>query len=65
VGVVRSITAGALPFMDTMENKDFSAEADKAQFEITPVAGTEIERLVAGAHQTPRAVAENAGLLVK
>jgi tripartite-type tricarboxylate transporter receptor subunit TctC len=46
-------------FMETMKDKEFLAEADKAQFEITPVAGA------AEAHQTPRAVAEKAGALVK
>jgi tripartite-type tricarboxylate transporter receptor subunit TctC len=52
-------------FMETMKDKDFLAEADKAQFEITPVSGEAIEQLVAQAHKTPRAVAEKAGSLVK
>jgi tripartite-type tricarboxylate transporter receptor subunit TctC len=45
-------------FMDTMRDKEFLAEADKAQFEITPVDGIAIEKLVAEAHKTPREVAE-------
>ena len=52
-------------FMDTMKDKDFLAEADKAQFEITPVSGEAIEKLVADAHRTPPEVAQKAGLLVK
>jgi tripartite-type tricarboxylate transporter receptor subunit TctC len=52
-------------FMDTMKDKEFLAEAEKAQFEITPVAGEAIEKLVAEAHRTPLAVAEKAGLLIK
>ena len=52
-------------FMDTMRDKEFLAEADKAQFEITPVDGIAIEKLVAEAHKTPREVAERAGALVK
>jgi tripartite-type tricarboxylate transporter receptor subunit TctC len=52
-------------FMDTMKDKDFLAEADKAQFEITPVSGEAIERLVAEAHKTPPEVAAKAGQLVK
>jgi tripartite-type tricarboxylate transporter receptor subunit TctC len=52
-------------FMDTMKDKDFLAEADKAQFEITPVDGVAIEKLVAEAHKTPPEVAQRAGLLVK
>jgi tripartite-type tricarboxylate transporter receptor subunit TctC len=52
-------------FMDTMKDKGFLAEADKAQFEITPVSGEAIEKLVAEAHKTPLEVAQKAGLLVK
>ena len=52
-------------FMETMKDKDFLAEADKAQFEITPVSGEAIEKLVAEAHKTPPEVAQKAGQLVK
>src|SRR5438132_1411594 len=51
-------------FMDTMKDKDFLAEAAKAQFEITPVSGEAIEKLVADAHRTPPEVAQKAGRLV-
>ena len=43
-------------FMETMADKDFLAEADKAQFEITPISGEEIQRLVKEAYETPPAV---------
>jgi len=52
-------------FMDTMKDPEFLAEADRAQFEIRPVAGGAIEQLVAEALRTPPAVAEKAGALVK
>ena len=33
-------------FMDTMDDKDFLAEVEKAKFEITPVSGEKLESLV-------------------
>ncbi|MEA2990787.1 MAG: hypothetical protein QOG83_3498 [Alphaproteobacteria bacterium] len=53
-------------FMDTMTDKDFLAEADKAKFEITPVTGEKIDELVSDIYRTtPAAVAEKAAALVK
>jgi tripartite-type tricarboxylate transporter receptor subunit TctC len=52
-------------FMDTMKDKDFLAEADKGQLEITPVSGEEIQKLVVETHQTPAAVAKKAGDFLK
>ena len=52
-------------FMDTMKDKEFLAEAEKAQFEITPVSGEAIEKLLAEVFKTPPAIAEKAGTLVK
>jgi tripartite-type tricarboxylate transporter receptor subunit TctC len=40
-------------FMATMQDKDFLAEADKAGLEITPVAGEDIQKLVAQIYATP------------
>jgi len=53
-------------FMDTMADKDFLAEAEKAKFEITPVSGEKIESLVheVYANTTP-ALAEKAGAAMK
>jgi tripartite-type tricarboxylate transporter receptor subunit TctC len=47
-------------FMDTMKDKDFLAEADKAQLEITPVNGPDVEQLVREVYQTPPAIAAKA-----
>ena len=33
-------------FMETMQDKDFLADAEKAQLEITPVGGEEVQKLV-------------------
>ena len=52
-------------FMDTMRDKEFLAEAERAKFEITPVAGDAVERLVTDVYQTPPAVAAKAAALVK
>jgi len=52
-------------FMATMKDKDFLAEAGRAQFEITPVSGEAIEKLVAEVLKTPPEIAEKAGALVK
>ena len=52
-------------FMDTMRDKEFLAEAERAKFEITPVAGDAVERLVTEVYQTPPAVAAKAAALVK
>jgi len=46
--------------MDTMNDKEFRAEADKAQLEITPVPGDEVQKLVSEVYQTPHAVVQKA-----
>jgi tripartite-type tricarboxylate transporter receptor subunit TctC len=51
-------------FMDTMKDKEFLAEADKAQLEITPVSGDDVQRLVTEVYQTrPEIVSKAADLL--
>jgi tripartite-type tricarboxylate transporter receptor subunit TctC len=52
-------------FADTMVDKEFLAEAQKAQFEITPVAGERIENLVTEIYKTPPAIAAKATELVR
>jgi tripartite-type tricarboxylate transporter receptor subunit TctC len=52
-------------FMETMKDPDFVAETDKAQLEIVPVAGEEIQKLVTELYQTPPAIAQKAGALIK
>ena len=45
-------------FTDTMKDKDFLADADKAGLEITPVSGEEIQKLVQEIYDTPAAVVQ-------
>jgi tripartite-type tricarboxylate transporter receptor subunit TctC len=45
-------------FIETMADKDFLADARKAIMEIRPVAGAEIQKLVADVYQTPAAVVQ-------
>ena len=40
-------------FMDTMTDKEFLAEADKAKLEINPVSGEDVEKLVKEVYATP------------
>jgi tripartite-type tricarboxylate transporter receptor subunit TctC len=51
-------------FMDTMKDKDFLADADKAKMEITPVAGDRLEALVKEIYTTPKAVAQKAAAII-
>jgi tripartite-type tricarboxylate transporter receptor subunit TctC len=52
-------------FMDTMVDKEFLAEADKAQLEINPVAGEDVEKLVKDVYATPEAVVAKAKAAAK
>jgi tripartite-type tricarboxylate transporter receptor subunit TctC len=52
-------------FMDTMKDAEFLAEAERAKLEITPVDGGKIEALVRQVYQTPQAIADKAGALMK
>jgi tripartite-type tricarboxylate transporter receptor subunit TctC len=52
-------------FMDTMNDKEFVAEAEKTQLEITPVSGEEIQKLVRDLYATPPQIAQKAGELLK
>src|SRR5262249_18355952 len=40
-------------FMETMRDKDFLAEAEKAKLEITPIDGAAVQKLVADLYRTP------------
>jgi tripartite-type tricarboxylate transporter receptor subunit TctC len=51
-------------FMDTMKDKQFLAEAEKAQLEITPVPGEQIQKLVQDVYNTPKDVAAQAGAIL-
>jgi tripartite-type tricarboxylate transporter receptor subunit TctC len=52
-------------FMDTMADKEFLAEADKAQLEITAIDGEAIQKLVGEIYRTPPAIAQKAADLLK
>ncbi len=52
-------------FMDTMADQEFLAEAKKGKFEIRPVSGEEIEKLVSEVLKTPPELAAKAGALTK
>jgi tripartite-type tricarboxylate transporter receptor subunit TctC len=52
-------------FSDTMKDKDFLAEADKAQLEITPINGADVQKLVTEVYQTPPAVAHKAAEILR
>jgi tripartite-type tricarboxylate transporter receptor subunit TctC len=53
-------------FMDTMADKEFLAEAEKAKFEITPVSGEKVATLVEEIYRTTSAAdAEKAAGMVK
>ncbi|HTK12461.1 MAG TPA: hypothetical protein VL402_01545 [Xanthobacteraceae bacterium] len=51
-------------FLDTMKDKDFLAGADKAGLEITPVSGTDIQKLVSEVYATPPAITKRAADLL-
>ena len=57
-------TALRQAFLDTMQDKEFLAEADKAQLEIKPVTGPDIEKLVKEVYQTPADIAAKAAAVL-
>jgi len=52
-------------FDDTMKDKEFLAEADKAQLEITPVSGVKVQQLVTDVYKTPPEIVAKAAELLK
>jgi tripartite-type tricarboxylate transporter receptor subunit TctC len=52
-------------FMDTMNDKDFLAEAKRSALEIRPVAGADIQKLVQQVYDTPTPIAERAADILK
>ena len=51
-------------FMDTMNDPDFKADAEKAKLEITPVDGEDLQKLVAEVYQTPPEIAKKAAAIL-
>lgn len=47
-------------FMDTMNDPEFLAEAEKAKLEITPVSGDELDALIKEIYAAPKEIAEKA-----
>jgi tripartite-type tricarboxylate transporter receptor subunit TctC len=52
-------------FAATLDDPEFRAEADKAQLEIEPLTGAEIEKLLATAYGTPKSIVQQAAVLVE
>ena len=52
-------------FAGTMRDPEFLADAQKAQLEITPVAGDAIEKLVTEVYQTPKVIAAKAAEFIR
>jgi len=52
-------------FMDTMNDKDFLADAEKAKLEINPVDGEKVQALVKEIYATPAEVAKQAAAALK
>src|SRR5262249_61505859 len=51
-------------FMETMQDKEFLADAEKAQLEITPVSGEEVQKLVTEVYATPPEIAKKAAAIL-
>lgn len=52
-------------FMDTMKDKEFLAEADKAQLEITAVSGEAVQQVVAEAYAMPADIIKKTADILK
>jgi tripartite-type tricarboxylate transporter receptor subunit TctC len=51
-------------FMDTMTDKDFLADTEKAQMEINPVSGEKLTELVTEIYATPKELADQAAAFI-
>jgi hypothetical protein len=51
-------------FMETMTDPAFMADAEKSQLEVNPVAGGDLQNLVAEIYRTPPDVAKRAAQLL-
>ena len=52
-------------FMATMKDKDYLADAEKAQMEINPVSGEKVQALVKEIYATPPAIAQKAASFLR
>jgi tripartite-type tricarboxylate transporter receptor subunit TctC len=51
-------------FMDTLTDRDFMAEAEKAKLEINPVSGEAVQKIVQEVYQAPKSVADKVADMV-
>ncbi len=51
-------------FMATMTDPEFTAEAERSQLEVNPVAGEDLQKLVTEIYRTPPEVAQKAAQLL-
>ena len=61
----RTMADDVAAFMATMKDPEFLADAEKAQLEITPVSGEEVEKLVKELYQTPKPLAAKAAEYIR
>jgi hypothetical protein len=52
-------------FMDTMNDRDFLADAESSQFEITPVSGERVQMLVTEIYGTPTEIGHKAAAILQ
>jgi hypothetical protein len=52
-------------FMDTLQDKDFLAEAERMKLEINPVSGDAVQRIVQEVYQTPKSVTSKVAEMVR
>jgi tripartite-type tricarboxylate transporter receptor subunit TctC len=52
-------------FMDTMKDKEFLAEAEKAKLEITPISGADVQKIVVDAYKTDPATVKKTAEMLK
>jgi tripartite-type tricarboxylate transporter receptor subunit TctC len=52
-------------FMATLQDPDFLADAEKADLEITPVSGEEVQKLVEEIYKTPPEIAAKASEIIR
>jgi hypothetical protein len=55
----------ARAFMDTMNDKNFLADAESSQFEITPVSGDRVQMLIDETYGTPSEIGRNAAPILQ
>jgi tripartite-type tricarboxylate transporter receptor subunit TctC len=52
-------------FMETLHDKQFMADADKAKLEINPVSGEDVQKIVHDVYSAPKDVAKKAGEMIR